>query len=179
MELIVVLAIFAVLSAVTFYNYGAFQANIDVKNLASDIALQIVQAQKASLNGVLPTPGTYDPTTWKPSYGVYVNAAANSITYFTDLNGGGYSATGDIYVPMTITKGKISSVDRCSSTPCISVSSISPLSISFQRPNSDAIFYSGYSLLVLSPGEYIQITVTLQNKNAYIKIYPSGRIEIN
>ena len=45
-ELIVVLSIFAVLSSVILYNYGEFQAKVDIKNLASDIALQIVQSQK-------------------------------------------------------------------------------------------------------------------------------------
>ena len=43
-ELIVVLSIFAVMSSVVIFNYGLFQARIDIKNLASDIALKFVEA---------------------------------------------------------------------------------------------------------------------------------------
>ena len=68
-ELIVVLSIFSVLSSVAIYNYGDFQSSVDIKNLASDIALQIVKAQKDSLSGLLPLQEI--KTDWKPSYGVY------------------------------------------------------------------------------------------------------------
>ncbi|KKQ07855.1 MAG: hypothetical protein US18_C0006G0001, partial [Parcubacteria group bacterium GW2011_GWB1_36_5] len=44
-ELIVVLSIFAVMSSIVLFNYGEFQAKVDIKNLASDIALKIVEAQ--------------------------------------------------------------------------------------------------------------------------------------
>src|SRR3989339_1856034 len=67
-ELIVVLSIFSVLSSVAIYNYGDFQSSVDIKNLASDIALQIVKAQKDSLSGLLPLQVV--KTDWKPSYGV-------------------------------------------------------------------------------------------------------------
>ena len=44
-ELIVVLSIFAVMTSIVLFDYGGFQAKVDIKNLASDVALQIVQAQ--------------------------------------------------------------------------------------------------------------------------------------
>ncbi|WP_146755300.1 type II secretion system protein, partial [Shigella flexneri] len=53
-ELIVVLSIFATISSVVIFNYGAFQDRIDIKNLSSDIGLKIVEAQKSSLSGQLP-----------------------------------------------------------------------------------------------------------------------------
>ena len=51
-ELIVVLAIFAILSSVVMFNYGNFQAKVDIKNLGSDIALKIVRTQ--GHNGKVP-----------------------------------------------------------------------------------------------------------------------------
>ena len=63
-ELIVVLSIFSAMTSVVLFNYGEFQAKVDIKNLASDIALKIVEAQKSSLSGKLPESF---PVNWKPS----------------------------------------------------------------------------------------------------------------
>ena len=68
-ELVVVLAIFAVLSGVAIFNYGGLQTKVDLTNLANDIALQVVQAQNSASSGLLPTQSHDTP--WKPSYGVY------------------------------------------------------------------------------------------------------------
>src|SRR3989344_2168470 len=89
-ELIVVLGIFTTLSSVAIYNYGAFQAKIDIKNLASDIALKIVEAQRSSLSGKLPPVTAQYPitSTWKPSFGIYINPSSDNkgFIYFTDLD---------------------------------------------------------------------------------------------
>src|ERR1035437_7142166 len=97
-ELIVVLSIFAVISSVVIFNYGDFQAKVDIKNLASDIALQVVQAQKSSLSGLLPTQiPTVSP--WKPSYGVYFDITTPTLSkqfiYFVDLNNANGYETGE------------------------------------------------------------------------------------
>jgi len=87
-EIIVVLGIFAVMSSIIMFNYRIFQAKVDIKSLASDIALKIVEAQKSSLSGKLPT--TAQPPTWKPSYGVYfTSGSTTSFTYFADTSGNG------------------------------------------------------------------------------------------
>lgn len=44
-ELIVVVAIFGLVSSVLFYNYSDFSTNVSVKNLAQEIALSIRKAQ--------------------------------------------------------------------------------------------------------------------------------------
>src|SRR3989339_2191712 len=73
-ELIVVLSIFSAMTSIVLFNYGDFQARVDIKNLASDIALKVVEAQKMSLSGQSPPQEQYNliasPSTWKPSYGV-------------------------------------------------------------------------------------------------------------
>ncbi|MEI8174704.1 MAG: type II secretion system protein [bacterium] len=74
-ELIVVLSIFAVMSSIVIFNYGQFQAKVDIKNLASDIALKIVEAQQSTMSGKLNS--GVSMIDWKPSYGVYFNLTVN------------------------------------------------------------------------------------------------------
>ena len=93
LELLVVLAIFGILSTVVIFNYGNFQSEIYIKNLASDIALQVVTAQKSAVSGLLPSQ-SYS-LGWKPSYGVYFSTVSSlgadnkDFIYFTDLNSDG------------------------------------------------------------------------------------------
>ena len=184
-ELIVVLSIFSVLSSVAIFNYGAFQDRIDIKNLASDIALKIVEAQKSSINGLLPLAG-YNPDTWKPSYGVYFDISVpKQFIYFADLdnnnfyNGLSSYTTTEYLDKIIITKNNvISNIDNCSSNPC-TPSSINPLSITFQRPDSKADFFTN-QILTLTGSGYIQITIlSPKGAKALIKIYPSGRVQVN
>ncbi len=98
-ELIVVIAIFGILSSVVLFNYGNFNSAITLQNLAHDIALQIDQAQKTAISGqnnvLLPSfsssPG---PGGFSPRYGVYFENPGSSVNiddpskqfiYFTDL----------------------------------------------------------------------------------------------
>ena len=123
-ELIVVLSIFSVMTSVVLFNYGEFQAKVDIKNLASDIALKIVEAQKSSLSGKLPPLAQQalivSPSTWKPSYGLFINQVSDnkSFFYFTDVDqDGDFSdtncvGTGECLAKILITKGNsISSLD--------------------------------------------------------------------
>lgn len=187
-ELIVVLAIFALITAVTVYNYRGFQSKVDIKNLGSDIALKIVEAQNSSLSGKLPS-RSYDPNTWKPSYGVYFDITADnkSFIYFTDLNADRLydtsstcPATGECLDKPIITKGNsISGIAKYSgATP----TAITNLTITFKRPDSNAWFslngvptttgFDYFQITVISPATPTQIT-------SKISIYPSGRIEVN
>jgi len=195
-ELIVVLSIFAIMSTIIFFNYGEFQAKVDIKSLASDIALKIVQAQKSAVNGVLPSLSqqSSEISGWKPAYGVYFNSSTTNdipnvpfnkeFIYFTDLNQNGiYDASNcpgssECLDRVTITKNNsILSIDQCDTLTCIPSS---PISITFKRPDSSAIFHLGNALLTLTGSQYIQITIkSPKTAMAKIKIYPSGRIQVN
>ena len=180
-ELIVVLSIFSVLSSIVIFNYGDFQARVDIKNLASDIALKIVEAQKSSLSGVWNSSAADD---WKPSYGVYFDLSSNKqFIYFVDLNNnfryGGSSncAASECLDKIVITKNNyISQIDSYTGST-LTQSIENPLSVAFRRPDSSAIFTSSG----LSPGfDYIQITiVSPKGATALIKLYPSGRVQVN
>lgn len=181
-ELIVVLSIFATLSSVAIFNYGDFQARIDIKNLAGDIGLKIVEAQKAALSGLLPLAGA-PSTTWKPSYGIFFNLdnGNNFFIYFNDLNNDtAYDRAGcpgiECLNRTVITKDNfIEKIESfVGSTPTL----ISILSISFTRPDSKATF--NLNGTPLTGVDYVKITLkSPKGATASIQIFPSGRIQIN
>ncbi len=184
-ELIVVLSIFATLSSVAIFNYGDFQARIDIRNLAGDIGLKIVEAQKAALSGTLPSLSqqAYLIPGWKPSYGVFFNLTQNNnyFIYFSDLdNSKAYSRNGcpntECIDQITITKSNfIEKIESyVGSTPTL----ITILSITFSRPDSGASF--DLNTIPLTGVDYIKITIkSPKGDTSFVKVYPSGRIEID
>lgn len=197
-ELIVVLSIFAVLSGVVLFNYGEFQSKVDLKNLASDIALKVIEAQKASLSGKLPPAGYTVTSTWKPSYGVYFNIIPppagtgdnKSFIYFADLDdlllpppsqnsffdGSFISCTVECLEKIDIKKGnyisKIEVFGSVTSTP-------NNLAVVFSRINSGMTFSSG-NVVLPNDVSHVQITLTSpKSTTAKIILYPSGRVQID
>lgn len=185
-ELIVVLSIFSSLSAVVMFNYNAFQSRIDIKNLSNDIGLKIVEAQKFAVSGRLPPPAQQNivSSTWKPSYGIYINPTTDkqSFNFFTDLDQDGVfdvsacPGSEECLEKINITKGNtISGLTVFYSSGI--TSSLSDLTISFIRPNGSAVIKSTTSFT--SSVNYVEISVTSpKGATALIKVYPSGKIEI-
>jgi prepilin-type N-terminal cleavage/methylation domain-containing protein len=182
-ELIVVLAIFSVLSGVAMFNYGNLQTKVDLTNLANDIALQVVQAQNSASSGLLPPTGYIpgDSSTWKPSYGVYFDMTTpKQFIYFTDLNSShqfdGTDCSGECLSKYTITKN-----DSISEMRIFPANNTIPnLTITFTRPNSGATLYSNGADLTTSVS-YVQITIVDVTGKifSHIDLYPSGRVQIN
>lgn len=181
-ELIVVLGIWAVMSSIVIFNYGEFQARVDIKSLASDIALKIVEAQKSALSGN--SPSLFGGL--KPSYGVHFFYPVDKIrfVYFNDLNSSsnGYDST-EALDTVSITKNNsISSIDQCTVVDCSSgaIPINNPLSVTFKRPDSKAVFYVNNVVYPVTGYDYVQITITSpKSATAKIKIYPSGRVQVN
>jgi prepilin-type N-terminal cleavage/methylation domain-containing protein len=175
-ELIVVLSIFSIMTSIVLFNYNGFQAKVDIKVLANDIASKIIEAQKSALAGQLTTGS---PVNWQPAYGVYFDTSSpKQFIYFADFNSpiNGYNA-GEALSTINITKNdSISRIDSYIGTT-LNQQITNPLSITFRRPDSSAVFTSSG----LSSGfEYIQITIASPlSITSNIKIYPSGRIQIN
>lgn len=196
-ELIVVLSIFSLLSGVIIYNYQGFQSKVDIKGLANDIAIKIVDAQKTSLSGKLPQ-ATFDPN-WKPSYGVFfdLNSKSSSFDnkgfiYFTDLNQDGMIAdctldkdgngSAECLEKVSLTKNNlISRLDVFYQSDPNNPVPIKngDLTITFSRPSSSAVFYSqGAKLEDVSRVEITTISPDSSSK-AVIQVYSSGRIQVN
>ena len=191
-ELIVVLSIFAVLSSVIIFNHGKFQAKVDLKNLASDIALKIVEAQKSALSGKWNSNAL---TNWKPSYGVFLTSSLlqdysdniylnKKFIYFADLDQNNSfddspsCTTTECLEKITITKGNyIDRIDRYSGITSTQI--LNPLSVTFKRPDSSAVFKDSNGV-TLTGFDYMQITIKSPKEVvAFIKIYPSGRVQVN
>ncbi|MEK7564423.1 MAG: type II secretion system protein [Patescibacteria group bacterium] len=190
-ELIVVLGIFSLMSTVITFNYGFFQSKVDTKNLGNEIALKIVEAQKAALSGKLPT--TTVPSTWKPSYGIYFDSTNSNdsndsiffnkkFIYFTDLDSDGiydglpHCTTTECLGKVSIPKGSYISAIQVFGTVSATPSN---LTATFSRVNSGVNFTSNGTALA-GAVSYVQITViSPKGGSALIKIYPSGRVQMN
>ena len=176
-ELIVVLGIFSLITSVAFFNYGKFEQGVDIKILASDVALKIVQAQKNSLSGKWNSNAN---SNWKPSYGVHFNLSNNkSFIYFADLNNNtlyeDVSCSGECLDQIIITKRNSISELRVIGIGC--PSTVNNLNIVFKRPDSSAIITSNPTLVCNI--SYVQIILSSPSLiTANIKLYPSGRIQI-
>lgn len=190
-ELIVVLSIFSVMSSIVLFNYGKFQARVDIKNLANDIALKFVEAQKTALAGKVQLNA---PVDWRPTYGMYFDPTSDkSFIYFADLDSNkNYdisstcptsegTGTGECLSKITITKNDfISSIDSYKNS-AVQTHITDGVSTSYIRPDSSAIFHSS-ALDLAGSFDYLQITISAPQSpgtNAYIRVYPSGRIQIN
>lgn len=201
-ELIVVLSIFSVISAVTLFNYKQFQLKVEIKNLANDITLKIVEAQRSATSGKLAPVSQQpsNPSAWKPSYGMYFNSQTPTVFYsFIDLDQNknfvppiaqscpvGECLAGN---PIYITKGNhISSIkvlylggpSSCpppSNPPCPTII-VDDLVVTFTRPDSGATFLSQSAMLTNVHRLEIAVSSPLLEITAFIHIYPSGRVEL-
>ncbi len=190
-ELIVVLSIFAVMTSVVLFNYNAFQGKVDLKNLANQIALKVVEAQKAAMSGQL-SPQRAGIQNWHPAYGVYFDLTSpgddHTFIYYVDatqdnrfwnapLSFCPQLAIGECMDKISITKGnRISDItvfylDGTSA-------SVNNIGLTFTRPNSEAVAsIDGVPVYGIS---YTQITVSSPNgATAAVKVFSSGRIQIN
>ncbi len=187
-ELIVVMSIFAVMSSVVIFNYGAFQGRVDVTNLANDIALKVVEAQRTALSGKLPPVAQQalitSPLTWKPSYGIYLAMSSKqNIFYFSDVNSDKIfedpSCVGvsECLDKITITRGDSISGLNVFYQGDPAPHALSDVTLVFTRPNSGPSITSSTPLSGII--YYVQINITSpQNLKSSINVYASGRVDI-
>ncbi|MFH1308791.1 MAG: type II secretion system protein [Patescibacteria group bacterium] len=189
-ELIVVLSIFAIMSAVSLFNYREFQARVEIKKLATDIALQIVGAQKNAMAGQLPAvySGSLS-SSWKPAYGIYFESTQSfpmTFTYFADTNN---SNTYDPTSEFASCPGDAECLDRIEITKKNKIKELivdggvcagntSELSIIFERPDSRAVVSNDNGVDCSFSKATIVISSEDESISANIEVYPSGRIQI-
>lgn len=206
-ELIVVLSIFSVVSAVSIFNYQTFQDKVDIKNLSNDIALKVVEAQKFSVSGKLPVLPPASPDIWKPSYGLYFDLApdlannppntGNKVFYhFVDLDQnknfdyGTYNCsqpqTNECLEKVSITKGNYIQEIKVFYQDSNGVPDevLNNVAIIFTRPNSGAYITSTNPVIdnLNRSVDRIEIKVSSSSSSpatSLIKVYTSGRIQIN
>ena len=135
-ELLVVAAIFVILTAIVLFKNQQFNNTITLQNLAYEIALSIRQAQVFGLSV------TEAPTGFDNAYGVAF-IAGDGYVLFSDADGGLDYDSGEEVESFSLRKGNVITqvCARQVSGPwsCDSPSSSSPFSFLFQRPNPEAI----------------------------------------
>lgn len=192
-ELIVVLSIFSIMSAFSIYNYRTFENKVEIKNLANNIATKLFEAQNSAVSGKLPL---LPPDPWKPSYGIYFNL--NPVTapntgpdvfyYFADLDQdklfdyGVYSScpTGECLEKININNGNyISSIKSYGDNGAIN-SLTDEVHINFTRPSQVATFSDKNGNPFVPTPQYLEINISSNSgATTKVKIYPSGRIQLN
>jgi len=156
-EMIVVVAIFAVVASVLFFNFSDFNTNVSIRNLSQEVALMVRKSQVYA-TGVHTVDGTAISSDTFASYGISFSAKTSSTGYlannkrfvlFTDAVSGGtanrrYDTTGTCGTPAVgnecveafgITSGEIIS-SLCTESGC---SSTNVVNVIFKRPSPDAI----------------------------------------
>ncbi len=115
----------------------AFDSAVLMRNQAYEIAFVLREAQLLAVSGVVES--SNDPEAYR-RYGVQLNQTTGSYFTFRDANGDGIYTTdssGDEQI------GAVSSLDRRFQFASITagVNDYQIVSITFERPNFDAIFY--------------------------------------
>lgn len=191
-ELIVVLSIFAIMSSIVLFNYGEFQARVDIKNLANDIASKLAEAQKIALSGSLPIKTVV--ASWKPAYGIYFNTVYNatsnkSFIYFADIDQNDFNSDTSFCASAGLTDECISKIDITKGNYISNItiyypsssSVVTDLSLVFKRPNSGVIMYTtNGGGQFLTGASYAEITISSSGGViSKIRAYASGRIQVN
>jgi prepilin-type N-terminal cleavage/methylation domain-containing protein len=206
-ELIVVLAIFSIMSGVVLFNYQDFNKKLEIKSLANDIALKVTEAQKSAMSGQLApakqqvVQGESDIVNWKPAYGLYFSTGVkNKFIYFADLdnsvlqekpayninapvcnktNAGGLDFLECINEIILKKDYNIDTLKIFCTGSEEAIDAGGNISIAFTRPDSRAYIQTG------TPEKDCQIShaiigVTSSSEvSAEVTVYSSGRIQIN
>lgn len=181
--MVMVLSIFAMLTAVVTYNYGAFNNQITLTNLAYEIAMQIREAQVYSM-GVKGDDNKFDSR-----YGVYFKAGQGSFISFIDnpalgADSGGTcdnnsgscdSCTGDTECQGIISLPRNMIIEKFVDENNTQISPNGPIFITFKRPEPEAIIFNGNTKRTTSVGIVIKSPDSQYKK---IVVKPNGYVSV-
>ncbi len=184
-ELIIVIAIIAIISTLTLFNNAKLNSSVLLSNTAYEISLIIRDAQVSGIGSKVRLDGGVATTS---NQGVYIDISNNAeqIIFFADKNSDNQYDIGEenqIYNIENKRAGKILSI--CTLTGAqnetCSTSNISELNILFKRPNPEAYFYykNGANLEPHLTG-YAVINIGFDGGECKsIVVYKTGAIQID
>ncbi len=142
-ELVVSIAIFALMTALLLAKYGTFNDGVLMTNLAYDVALTIRNAQSYSLNvKSAPSGGANYSDQFNYGYGVHFDIVNNKqIIFFVDTDGDQEYDSGEQISVYNLKRGSILRAICVGPTSCSGPATYS-LDVSFKRPNPDAILFA-------------------------------------
>ncbi len=189
-EFIVIISIFAVMSAIALFNFRGFRSSVGLNNLAYDIALEVKTAQTLGVSA----PGAdffggQQVVTMMFDYSG--NSFTNAFLSFREMSGSllGSFDTG-VDMPLrdsNLSGGIITDISICStSSSCNSLSDA--VFISFQRPDPEPVITSascggnpptGYRFSTCHGTLMITLTDPAASSSNYaIYVEPSGQIRV-
>ncbi len=184
--MVMVLSIFAIITAVVTYNYGSFNNQMTLTNLAYEVAMQVREAQVYSL-GVRSSKNTFDNR-----YGVYFKKGETSFISFIDKESspgiadgvcdnattGCGSCTGTTECQKIISLPRQMKIEDVKVTAGGSLTSTNnPVFITFKRPDTEAIIKNGGGA-ALNSGQVEITIVSPDGQNKKIVIKQSGYISV-
>jgi prepilin-type N-terminal cleavage/methylation domain-containing protein len=175
-ELLMVLAIIGVLTAMVVAQYRDFDSTTVLRNLAYEVALSIREAQVMTISASNLGGGGVFLNQGQNSYGVSFDANSQVYTIFNDLDADDvYDAPSELVKLITISQSaSISSIREKRSDD--SVVAVSSASVTFDRPHLDTAFTtaSGSSAIVEL---LIQVT-TQRGGSRIVHITKAGRVSV-
>lgn len=183
-ELMVSIGIFAIITSVVMFNYGRFESNMVVTNLAYEAALATRQAQVYGISVKKTKGGDFDS-----SYGVYFGADNQKFYLFADNNKDNLRAENEsedeevFSMNGTNVINKFCVVSDNSGEPiCNSSDTFSSLSIIFTRPEPNAHIYTfnnGGGLVGWTYSTaYIYVSSGRGDKVAKVTVTNTGQISV-
>ncbi|OHA79376.1 MAG: hypothetical protein A2747_02985 [Candidatus Yonathbacteria bacterium RIFCSPHIGHO2_01_FULL_44_41] len=168
-ELLVTVGVFVVLTSVVLANYRGFDTNAKFANASEDIVLAIRQAQVYGV-GV-----KGEGASFTIPYGVYLKQSTpNQILLFADRDAApdGKYTTADNPIVETINwQNVITSLSiSCDGGPCGG----NELSVTFRRPNVDAVIKDGAGTVY----SIATVTITKGTKTSIVTISRAGQVSI-
>jgi prepilin-type N-terminal cleavage/methylation domain-containing protein len=184
LELVISIAIFAIMSALLLARYGTFNQGILLDNLAYDIALTIRNAQSYGLNvrSSSRTANLFD----KP-YGVHFDVSdPNHFIFFVDTAGNGvYNPSIDLdndsipdqdLAKTTITRG--STISALCVNGCSASTQVTSLDITFKRPDPNAIIKINGRTDIYNSDADITITAVDGVTIKRVKVRSTGQVTV-
>ncbi len=184
-ELIVSVAIFAVMTALVVAKYGSFNQNTLVTNVAYDMALSIRTAQTYGLSVKSDTSNNFSS-----AYGIHFDMTSskpNKFIFFTDTGKTGkYTGSTEDITTYTLNQSTyISKICLSDGTNCVTnflPSSSSIIDVTYRRPNPDAVFCTTANNCPATPSIQPTVLVTITSSdgtnNQVVYIRKNGQISV-
>lgn len=173
-ELLVVLAIFAIIMSVALFDQGKLNNNILITNLAYEVALAIREAQSYGI-GVR----TVNTTGTDTAFGVYFDITSpTQIILFKDIdNSSSYTGVNETVSVYTIQNQRGNRIKAlclgAAGVSCSAPGNTNNISIIFKRPNPEAIFRP-----VVGGPAYIVVDTPSNNNCKVVVVETSGQIRV-
>lgn len=163
-ELIISIAIIALITGVILARYGSFNSTVLLTSLAYDVALSIREAQ------VLGISVRSDAGVFSDAYGMHFTEGTTYLLFIDSDDSGDYD-DGEEISSYTIGQNN-AIIDLCANSACERDS----LDVLFRRPEPDAIIAADPSVSTIDSARVI--VGSADGKTRTVRVWPTGQIAV-